>query len=160
MLKSLSLCNKVLSYLVRLCVSCVKQIFVICTLLYNVCLKQLLFELKENATCAANSLFLCQLLCKNRDILIYYFSYFACLKRLFFDKTDLGKRTHQCDETQGNNSTRKLSTKAPEEDNFCRNRSCTIVSLCFRRIDENVSLDLFCFVNLTSACSLILPTVL
>ena len=80
MLKSLSLCNKVLSYLVRLCVSCVKQIFVICTLLYNVCLKQLLFELKENAMCATNSLFLCQLLCKNRDILIYYFFIFRAFE--------------------------------------------------------------------------------
>ena len=26
-------------------------------------------------------------------------------------RTDLGKRTHQCDEAQGNNSTRALSTK-------------------------------------------------
>ena len=26
-------------------------------------------------------------------------------------RTDLGKRTHQCDETQGNNSTQALSTK-------------------------------------------------
>ena len=103
-------------------------------------------------------------------------------------RTDIGKCTHQCDETQGNNSTRyerfrtkivffgykkidnktfflflkKFSLKkkekrkkkiffffkallsfllllssiyllAPEEDNFCRKRSCrlTIVSLCF-----------------------------
>ena len=72
----------------------------------------------------------------------------------------LGKCTHQCDETQENNSAQALSTKivffgcivffqckkinsvslpAPEEDNVCRKRLCTIV---FRRIDQYIFPDL------------------
>ena len=94
------------------------------------------------------------------------------------NRRDLWKCTHQCDETQGNNSAQAISTKmvffgcrkidnkrrrkqrrgqarrswcknvcpllcflllllsaylleAPEEDSFCRNRLCTIVSLDF-----------------------------
>ena len=41
---------------------------------------------------------------------------------------------------------------AHEEDNFCRKRSCVIVSSCFRRLgNEYISLaDRFCFVNLTT----------
>ena len=44
---------------------------------------------------------------------------------------------------------------APEEDNVCRKRFCTVVSLCFgiRCIGECIFLDLFYSVNLTSSCS-------
>ena len=43
---------------------------------------------------------------------------------------------------------------APEEDNFCRKRLCTVVSLCFgiRCFGGYIFLDLFYFVNLTSSC--------
>ena len=101
----------------------------------------------------------------------------GCNSRLHNGR-DLWKCTHQCDETQGNNSAQAISTKtvffgcfkkigrqqkkkeakkrtdiftsppsclsssflpssfvvyllAPEEDHFCRNRLCIIVSLCF-----------------------------
>ena len=80
-------------------------------------------------------------------------------------RTDLGKRTHQCDEAQGNNSTRALSTKTvffwckkidkKKKDNFCQKRSCTVVSFSFVASVSTFSLELFYFVKLTSNCSLI-----
>ena len=60
------------------------------------------------------------------------------------NRTDLGKCTHQCHETRGNNSTRALSTKIVFF--MCKKIDKTNVYYCFlvfRAFGEYSSLDLF-----------------
>ena len=105
-----------------------------------------------------------------------------------WNRTDLGKCTHQDDEKQGNNNTHMLLTKdlffrckkiiTKRSRNFlsflfftsffffiyfssCTQRRQFLLKalmyycfLVFPCIGEYISLDLFCFVNLTSSCSL------
>ena len=104
-------------------------------------------------------------------------SVFSVRLDTIIEQIRLGKCTHQCDETQENNSIQALSTKTvffgrkKINTRTCRSRnivdlsSCTrrrnflskaVVYCCFlfRRIGEHICLDLFHFVSLTNSCPL------
>jgi len=53
------------------------------------------------------------------------------------------------------NKKKKEAKTTSEEDNFCRKRLCTVVSVCFVALWGYISLDLFYSVNLTSSWSFI-----